>query len=157
MSVNMLMEGSDANMKVLEVSEPWGRMIIDEIKKVEVRKNDPSKWGATKVGDHLNVKGGPHYNGPFEVVDVRTYKTLDDCIIAEGVRNLLPGKQTLYEAKEIYECFDGSDLDARLKRIEDYAHFGCIAIELRPLEVAVNIDLQTLEKEWKKIIESRDK
>ncbi len=119
----------------MEVSEPWASLIFEGKKKVEVRKNDPTNWGSVMHADILCIvnrqTGEKRW---FYVKDVRKYKSLDECIIAEGVRNLLPGKTELMDAQLTYLSFDGISLEALQRRAKEFEKFGCIAIELKPWE-----------------------
>ena len=121
--------------KDIEVSEPWADRIFDGSKKIEVRKNNPANWGATKVGDILNVihKQSGETNS-FRVVATRTYSDLNECLSAEGIRHLLPGVVTMSEARRIYLGFDGEDFDSMQEREWEYEMSGCIAIELVPFK-----------------------
>lgn len=120
-------------VKDIEVSPPWADLIFNGTKKVEVRKNDPNNWGATKEGDLLRViKKGTTESKAFRVVAVRTYPNLDDCLTTEGVSNLLPGFSTMQQGRVVYLGFDGPEKqDARW---QEFAKFGAIAIQIEPIE-----------------------
>jgi len=117
---------------IMNVSEPWISFIFNKTKKVELRKNDQNNWGRMKKGDVLKIykkETGQHQF--FEVRETRTYANLDDAIIAEGVRHLLPGKKTLEEARDVYLSFDGEN--KRSEREAEYNKYGVIVIELMSL------------------------
>jgi ASC-1-like (ASCH) protein len=122
-------------VKDIEVSAPWAGHLFSGRKKAEVRKNNPENWGATKKGDLLRVKEkGTSRQMVFEVVEARPYATLEACYVAEGVRNLLPGLSTVNEADDVYLGFDGADENAQNQRRLEFGYFGCVAIELFPVE-----------------------
>lgn len=98
------------NFKTMEVFDPWASHIFSGKKTVELRKNDPKNWGATKKDDVLRiVKKGTDEVKLFMVEEVRTYKNLYAAFVAEGVRHLLPGKPDDVKASDIYLGFDGAD------------------------------------------------
>lgn len=126
-------------IREMEVSDPWASFIFEGRKKVEVRKNNPESWGSVKAGDVLRIKN--RQTGEkrlFDVVETRIYDELNKCIVAEGVRHLLPGnvvlsgEKILTYARRIYLGFDGADEESMKKREAEYNEFGCIAIELKP-------------------------
>lgn len=140
----------DANKKVariVEVSRPWVTHIYSGRKTVEVRKNDPTNWGSVKAGEELWIQDTVKRESRlFRVVETRTYPGIGECIIAEGVRNLLPGEQTLQRAREIYLGFDGTSPEAMAKREAEFAKYGSIAIQLEPVvPSAVNSQTQSGE------------
>ena len=116
---------------LMEISTPWREEILAGRKTVEVRKNDPKKWGAVKPKDVLHVCApGDDSVTIFVVKDVRTYKDLDTMLIVEGLRNVLPGITSLEEAKKVYLTIDGTTMNAIMKRMAEYDEHGLIAIEL---------------------------
>ncbi len=117
----------------MQVSPPWVNRIFDGSKRVEVLTNRPNSWGLIKSCDQLKVIHKlTKETRLFRVVEIRIYDSLEECCIAEGVRNILPGCQTIAQAQGVYWHFDGSDLKAVAQRKVDYETFGCIAIELAP-------------------------
>ena len=133
----------------MEVSSPWIHYIFDGSKKVEVRKNDPKNWGALKVGNLLNIISKETKESRlFEITETRIYHTLDDCIIAEGVRNLLPRLTTLDDARTVYLGFDGDDPEKIKKRKLEYEEFGCIIIELKPKVKSLENEKEDEEKTY---------
>lgn len=132
------MKESHANTRQLifdlEVDEEWANAIFDRKKRVEVRKNNRAKWGRMKLGSILRVIAKEtKLSGVFLITDVRIYKGLEECIMAEGVRHLLPGRIHFAEALTIYTSFDGPDPAARQKVLEEYREHGAIAMQLTHL------------------------
>jgi ASC-1-like (ASCH) protein len=118
----------------MEVSNPWAQCIFEGSKKVEVRKDNPDSWESVKTGDVLNIIAKQTQKSQlFKVVGTRVYYTLDECLIAEGVRNLLPGLRSLADGRAVYLGFDGASQEAIKQREEEYDKYGCRAIELAPV------------------------
>jgi len=140
------------NIKTMEVSNPWAKWILDGIKTVEVRKGGGT-WANLEKGDILRIleKGG-FGSKDYKVVDIRSYKSLLDCFIAEGVKHLLPGMSTLQEGYDVYFGFDGKDkIKERQKEFEEK---GALAIELGPIE---NKSLINSNCNHKNVIYNHDK
>lgn len=117
------------NIYNMEISPPWVNLIFSGRKRIEMRKNNPEKWGKVKTGDILIITGDdPKNSEEYLVMEVRKYKTLEECFISEGVRNLLPGLKTIKEAEDVYLGFDG--LDKIEERRKEFEEFGCIVIEI---------------------------
>ena len=120
----------------IRISPPWSDLIMDGIKKVEMRKNKSDSWGRIKAGQILRVinEGTTEQNRSknFLVKETRTYDNLLDCFCSEGVRNLLPGKNRIVEAEEVYLGFDGPSKEAIEARRKEFNYYGCIVIELTP-------------------------
>lgn len=116
---------------IMNVDTKWLSKILNGDKTVEVRKNDPEKWGRVKKDDILHIENPESdMKVRFRVKDVRTYSSLDAMLITEGLRNVLPGVKTLEEAREIYNTIDGADATSVVKRMREYEKYGLIAIEL---------------------------
>jgi ASC-1-like (ASCH) protein len=117
----------------MEVSSEWAQLIFSGIKKLEMRKNNPTSWGQYGIGEVFNIidktSGETH---SFQVTDVRKYSTFVDAVVAEGVRNLLPGKFSLEEAEHVYFGFD--DPSGVETRRQEFAMAGAIVFELAPYE-----------------------
>ena len=126
----------ESDIKNMVVSEPWASFIINRVKTVEVRKNNPNNWGSLKVGDKLLIisKDSEDKKRLFLIKEIRIYDSLSSCFVAEGVRNLLPGKKTINDAMDIYLGFDGSSETNINDRKKEFQKYGCIAIELIPAE-----------------------
>lgn len=116
---------------IMNVDTKWLSKILNGDKTVEVRKNDPEKWGRVKKDDILHIENPESdMKVRFRVKDVRTYSNLDAMLITEGLRNVLPGVKTLEEAREIYNTIDGVDTTSVVRRMREYEKYGLIAIEL---------------------------
>lgn len=121
------------NCKNIEISPPWAGFIFDGSKKVEVRKNNPDKWGSVNVDDTLLVKEkGTTRQQEFTVKDTRTYDDLYTMLTCEGLNNVLPGIKNIKEAEDIYLKFNGDSVDSIQKRQEEFTKYGCIVMELEP-------------------------
>lgn len=113
----------------MEVSRPWSQLIFSGIKKLEMRKNNPDNWGRVVTGNRLVIVDRESLERrAFLVVEARQYATFEEAILAEGVRNLLPGRSTMEEAEHIYFGFDGPD-GIEVRR-QEFKEFGAIVFEL---------------------------
>jgi ASC-1-like (ASCH) protein len=115
----------------MEIAAPWAGFIFSGDKKKEVRKNGKT-WGNLNVNDFLDIneKGNTEIIR-FRIVSIKKYKTLEECLVIEGVSNLLPGKKTLAEGLDVYLAFDGQD--NRAQRKKEFEENGAIAIEVQKL------------------------
>jgi ASC-1-like (ASCH) protein len=141
----------------MEVSNPWAQCIFEGSKTVEVRKDNPASWGSVRIGDSLNIIAKQTQKSQlFKVVDIRVYNSLDECLIAEGVRNVLPGLRTLREARAVYMGFDGATDEAVKQREEEYTRYGCRAIELAFVDQTGIIDIsEDKRKDWQENLVDR--
>ena len=116
---------------VLEVQDKYYELIRTGRKSLEVRKNKPDSWGRVQKGDMLIVKkqGSPDFY-KRKVVEVRTYSFLKEALEQEGIRNVLPGVESMREAIEIYMGFDGDDPEVIDRRNTEFYVYGCIVMEL---------------------------
>lgn len=84
----------------IHCQEPWFSKIKLGLKTVEGRKYN-SKYHNLKSGDLLEF----HCDDErfiTEVIEVRTYKTLQEYLEVEGFKNVLPGVNSFEEAVAIY-------------------------------------------------------
>ena len=111
---------------VMDVSEPWFTHIRNLTKRVEGRKDSP-KWGNIHYGTVFVMKNGSER---LKVLccGVRYYSTLDEFLRTEGIGDVLPGVESLEEARKVYlepPCNWSPD---------EITEFGIKAIEIEVLD-----------------------
>lgn len=84
----------------MHVSEPWFTYLMSGEKKVEGRKATP-KWSALNVGQLISLTNGTQ-TATFRITGIREYDSIEDYLIHEGLRNALPGIETLREGIDTY-------------------------------------------------------
>ena len=85
----------------LNVQEPYLSFILNGKKTVEGRLNK-GKFKDLKVGDKLSI--GPDET-LFMVKQINYYDRFRNMIIGEGVKNVIPDKNTVEDAEAIYYKF----------------------------------------------------
>lgn len=103
----------------MHVDEKWFTLIKNNIKTVEGRKHS-EKWSVLKKGSLLKIFSDNDYI-IRKIKDIRIYSSLEEFIINEGLRNILPGVKTLEEGVDIYLQYFTK---------EDIKKYGMMAIEL---------------------------
>ena len=56
------------------------------------------------VGSEVVVTDGERSTN-MHVLDIRRYKSVRDCLVHEGLRNILPGVETIDEGVDVYRRF----------------------------------------------------
>lgn len=107
----------------MEICEPWAKLVLLGIKTLELQVNDPMIWGRVRVNDVININDCRSYL----VNAVREYADFESAVIGEGVRNLLPGKKTMNDAKAVYFGADIQLIDARKREFQED---GAVVFEL---------------------------
>lgn len=111
---------------VMKVNSRWAQKIFSGEKTIEGRLNDANKWGKVRKGDILVIQDHVSLvEFSFIVSDIRTYPTVEDYLINEGLRNCLPGVIKLDEGVGIYRSFWPD---------EDIRKYGIIAFQLQVIE-----------------------
>ena len=100
-------------MRVIQVDDPWFTHLVEGRKTVEGRRALP-KGSDLSPGKKIRFKCS-HREAIFEIKRVTLYNSLEQYLISEGLRNTLPGVETLEEGLKIYN---------------DWPH-ECIGIEVR--------------------------
>lgn len=111
----------DSHPTVMEVIEPWFSQIRTGSKRIEGRKNSPT-WRGLDVGQKLTIKNPVSKESfPVEITKLTVYPTLQDFLIQEGVKNVLPGFN--YDgAVELYNV---------LLNEEEITTYGMLAISIK--------------------------
>jgi ASC-1-like (ASCH) protein len=100
--------------------------IRDGLKTVEGRPYH-EKYQKFKIGDFLTFKcGNDHLN--TKIVDIRPYETLEQYLLNEGIREVMPCTVTMQDAIKIYNKW--SSEDDRNKLFKKYK-YGFMAIEIQ--------------------------
>lgn len=107
-------------MKVVDfgVQEPYKSFILEGKKTVEGRLNK-GKFGSLEVGDFLEMDSP---KARFEVVGKNIYKSFMEMVGAEGVENVIPDKDNVEDAANVYYRFYTKDQERE---------FGVAAIKIR--------------------------
>lgn len=101
----------------ISVQEPYLSFILGGQKNVEGRLNK-GKFRGLQVGDILNIE--PE-NKLFDIVGLNYYKTFSEMIMAEGLKNVIPDKNSLEEAVMVYYRFYTK---------EQEKEFGVVAVRI---------------------------
>lgn len=114
--------GSYAYPTVMEVIEPWFSQIRTGTKRVEGRKNSPT-WRHLDVGQKLTIKNPlTKESFPVEITKLTEYPCLEDFLVQEGVKNVLPGFG--YDgAVDLYRVLLGGDTEI--------TKYGMLAISIK--------------------------
>ena len=89
---------------IKHLSEPWFSLVKNSIKTSEGRLIK-GEWAKMKIGDIIEFYNDDDF---FEVVinDIKLYKSFEDMIRAERLKNVLPGyKRIKTGVKEVYYKF----------------------------------------------------
>ena len=114
------------NMLTLSVQQKYFDAIKAGTKTVEGRLNSP-KFQDLKPNMHITFTCVQTQEQVVCIVqDLQRYQTFEEMLLAEGVANMLPGVQTLFEAVALYESFPGYK--------EDVKKIGALAIKVTVLK-----------------------
>ncbi len=103
----------------LNVQEPYLSYILKGIKTVEGRLNK-GKFKNMKIEDILNIS-----NTHFKIVGIADYISFYDMVRTEGVKNVIPDKDTAEDAAKVYYKFFTK---------EQEQNFGVRAIRIKPVK-----------------------
>jgi ASC-1-like (ASCH) protein len=109
----------------INIGDPWFAAVKSGRKTVEGRL-DKGKFGKLRRGDVLVVSGSTGRKAPFLAVvrDVRRYGSFETYLVAEGMRNTLPGVTTVDEGIRVYRQFYSESAERE---------HGVLAIEMKTL------------------------
>ena len=107
-------------MSIIEINmqEPYHSFVINGKKTVEGRLNK-GKFASIKIGDILILKPEKMQ---FEVIEKNIYPSFKDMIIKEGISNVIPDKNNIKEAMNVYYKF---------YTIKQEKEHGVLAIKIR--------------------------
>lgn len=102
LKLNMPYVNEKYEVMVLRVhcQEPWFSKIKSGVKRIEGRKYSP-KYSGLKTGELLEFYCNTQ-NFIAEVIEVKSYKTLEEYLKTEGYQYALPGVNSFQEAVEVY-------------------------------------------------------
>lgn len=105
-------------MKIFEINvqEPYFTSIIEGKKTVEGRLNK-GKFAEMQVGDILKINSRAEY----KIIAKNQYKKFAEMIVAEGLKNVIPDKETIEEAVQVYYQFFTK---------EDEERYGVVALRI---------------------------
>lgn len=108
-------------MKIIETSkqDPYYSFCIEGKKTIEGRLNK-GKFSQIEVGDIIKTNN----ETSFEVIGKKIYPSFKDMIIAEGIKNVTPDKETIEEAIAVYRQFYTTKQEKE---------FGVIAIKIKKI------------------------
>jgi ASC-1-like (ASCH) protein len=109
-------------MKIISINvqEPYHSLIIKGEKTVEGRLNK-GKFSAVQVGDILELEPEKI---KFEIIGKNIYKNFREMLENEGLENVIPDKNNINDAGDIYYKF-------YTKEQED--KFGVVAIKIKEI------------------------
>lgn len=103
----------------INVQEPYLSFILNRQKTVEGRLNK-GKFAKIEKGDVLVLE-----NNKFEIIENKKYNSFREMIISEGIENVVPDKENIDEAVDVYYKF-------YIK--EQEKEFGVCAIKIRKID-----------------------
>ncbi|OGH71761.1 MAG: hypothetical protein A2921_02895 [Candidatus Magasanikbacteria bacterium RIFCSPLOWO2_01_FULL_43_20b] len=103
----------------ISVQEPYFSYIMSGEKTVEGRLNK-DKFLELEVGDILEINGQAN----FKIIKKNTYKNFREMIMVEGVNNVLPDKNNIDEAVDVYYRFYSK---------QDETAYGVVGIILKKI------------------------
>jgi ASC-1-like (ASCH) protein len=106
------------NIVTINVQEPYHSYILNGKKTVEGRLNK-GKFATINIGDIIEIEPEKIQ---FDVVEKNIYSNFKSMIEKEGVNTVIPDKQTLEEAVNVYYKFYTK---------EQEKEFGVVAIKIR--------------------------
>ena len=111
-------------MKTIDfnVKEPYLEFMKTGKKTIEGRLNK-GKFHSLTEGDKLRLTDGSELK--FEVIGKRNYDSFAEMIDKEGINNVIPDKETIESARQVYYQFYTPEQERK---------FGVVAIEVCHLE-----------------------
>lgn len=100
----------------MHCEDPWFSYLRRGIKPVEGRKNTPA-YQDIKVGDKINFSNGKD-SFMADVVEIRTYSSLEQYLEDVSIEKALPGVKSLQEALDIYHQWSTEE------KIRQYGFLG---------------------------------
>lgn len=109
----------------LKCQEQYIKWMVEGVKTVEGRVNDPSKWDKVKAGDKLHIAGytDKSVEVTVDVLEKVAYKSFRDMLEGEGVKTCLPAHDSVDAGVELYRGFPGYK--------EGEQMYGALAIRIR--------------------------
>jgi ASC-1-like (ASCH) protein len=106
-------------MKIIDIDiqEPYFSLILNGKKTIEVRLNR-DKFLDVEIGDVFNI----NYKIKFQVIDKKTYSSFKAVLLEEGVKNIIPDKETVEDALGVYNRFYSED---------DERKYGIVGFKIR--------------------------
>ena len=102
--------------------------IKNGLKTVEGRKYSPANQ-KYKEGDIIIFKNSETGETlQTHIVDIRPYETLEEYLLGEGIREVLPGVQTMRDAIDLYNTWSSETEREELRKKYKY---GFMAIQIR--------------------------
>jgi ASC-1-like (ASCH) protein len=101
----------------INIQEPYYGYSLSGEKSVEGRLNK-GKFKEIQAGDFL-LMNNEH---KFKVIKKNIYKSFKEMIVAEGMDNVVPDKDNIYEASNVYYKFYTK---------EQESEFGVVAIKIK--------------------------
>ncbi len=107
-------------MKIISINiqEPYYSFILNGKKTIEGRLNK-GKFASINIGDSIELKPEKIR---FLIVEKKIYKNFKEMMKIEGVKNVIPDKNSLDEAVNVYYKFYTK---------EDEQTFGVVAIRIK--------------------------
>jgi len=108
-------------MKIIEINiqEPYYSYIINGQKIVEGRLNK-GKFTEAEIGDILRINNSVD----FKLIGKNIYKNFKDMILKEGIKNVIPDKEVIEEAVNIYYQFYTTEQEKK---------FGVVALKIEAM------------------------
>lgn len=107
--------------EILNVQEPYRSLILSGEKTIEGRLNK-GKFAAIQVGSILVIEPEKI---EFEVIGKKVYKTFEEMIEGSGIENVIPDKDNLIDAVNVYYKFYTK---------EQEKEHGVVAIQIKKLD-----------------------
>jgi ASC-1-like (ASCH) protein len=105
--------------------------IKNGLKTVEGRKYSPT-YQKYKEGDIIIFKNSETGETlRTQIVDLRPYETLEDYLLGEGIKEVLPGVQTMRDAIDLYNTWSS---EAEREELRKKYKYGFVAIQIRLLD-----------------------
>ena len=103
----------------INVQEPYSTYIIEGKKTVEGRLNK-GKFAEMQPRDVLKINNQAEY----KILAKNQYKNFVEMVTVEGIKNVIPDKETIEEAVQVYYQFFTK---------EDEERYGVVAIKIVPV------------------------
>jgi ASC-1-like (ASCH) protein len=105
------------NIVSINVNEPYKTFILEGKKTVEGRLNK-GKFSDAKIGDVLQIDPEGQQ---FKIIGKNIYLSFKEMIEMEGIENVIPGKENINDAVDVYYNFYTK---------EQEKEFGVVAIKI---------------------------
>lgn len=94
---------------IINIQEPYKTFVLNGIKTVEGRINK-GKFATMKIGDILEI-GGIKFN----IIEKSIYQNFREMIEKEGIENVIPDKNNIDDAVEVYYKFYTKEQEKKFK------------------------------------------